>query len=249
MSDSVFAESQTLPLVTWQTGDFVFGFGKKDLSMEMLAEAYPAHEWEHLKQIHSAKVVESLKPSDPRASVGAYALVEADAHFTSVSKLALVVKSADCVPILIACAATDQPPAVCAIHAGWRGVNTDIVQASITKLLKRGYAPTRMIVALGPHIRQKSFVVGIDVARDLKATAKRAGVADPQSVIAAHETDHAKRFVDLEMIVRQQLMSFAIPASQIHSLSIDTLTNDAWSSYRRNGANAGRNLSFVAILR
>ena len=249
MSDSVFTESPTLPLVTWQTGDFIFGFGKKDLSMEMLANAYPALQWEHLKQIHSAKIVESLKPSDPRSSIGAYALVEADAHFTSVPKLALVVKSADCVPVLIACAATDQLAAVCAIHAGWRGVNTDIVQASVKELLKRGYAPTRMIVAIGPHIRQKSFVVGLDVARDLKAAAKRAGVADPQSVIAAHETDHAKRFIDLEMIVRHQLMSFAIPASQIHTLPIDTLTTEAWSSYRKNGANAGRNLSFVAVVK
>lgn len=248
MGDSVFSTSPALPLVQAKIGEFIFGFGKKNLSMQMLSEAYPAVAWEHLKQIHSAKIVESFKPSDEKSSVGACVVVEADSHFTSVANLGLVVKSADCVPVLIACAATDQPPAICAIHAGWRGVNTDIVQISVKKLLSRHYAPTRMIAMIGPHIRRQSFEVGFNVARDLMMTAKRAGVTDPQSVITTHPTDHTKRFVDLEIIVRHQLMSLAIPGLQIHSLLIDTLTTDEWSSFRRNGANAGRNLSFIAIV-
>lgn len=243
--------AQGSELVTWQSGPFLFGFGKKNLSMDALSKRYPDFKWEHLKQIHSAKIVESTKASDPRSAQGAYALVEADAHFTVVPNLATVVKTADCVPVLIAAASGEadlrsgRPHAVCAIHAGWRGVATDIVQNSVRALLERGYAPTRMIVALGPHIRVKSFEVGLDVARDLKAAAKRAGVGDPQSVIYEHPSNSAKRKVDLETIVRHQLMMFQIPSTSIHSLPIDTLTSADWASFRREGANAGRNLSFV----
>lgn len=256
MSENVFSDlsSSGTALVEWKMGPFVFGFGKKNLSMEMLAAKYPALQWEHLKQIHSAKVVESTGPSDSRTNIGAYALIEADAHFTVRSHLGVVVKTADCVPVLIAAASSTagtpggQPHAVCAIHAGWRGVNTDIVQASVKALLERGYAPTRMTVALGPHIRLQSFEVGLDVARDLKAAAKRAGVTDPQSVIYSHKSDAAKRMVDLETIVRHQLMSYQIPKANIHTFPIDTLTTPEWASFRRDGANAGRNLSFVAVI-
>lgn len=240
--------SRNLDLVSWKTGPFLFGFGRKNLSMESLSAGFPELTWEHLKQVHSATIVESTKSSDPRAHTGAYALVEADAHFTRTDRLATVIKTADCVPVLIACASEDQPSAVCAIHAGWRGVQTDIVQNSMRALLQRGYAPTKMTVAIGPHILLRSFEVGLDVARDLKEAAKRAGVADPQSVIHAHSSDGAKRMVDLETIVRHQLTSFSIPPSSIHTLSIDTKTSPEWASYRRDGANAGRNLSFIAKL-
>lgn len=247
--NSGFTESSDFSaLLHRKIGPFLFGFGKKELAMETLAAKYPSFAWEHLKQIHSAKIVESFKPSDPRSSVGAYATVEADAHFSSVPNLALVVKSADCVPILIACASNEKPPAVCAIHAGWRGVNTDIVQNSVRALLERGYAPSKMLVAIGPHIQQKSFEVGLDVARELKTTAMRAGLTDLSKIIVEHDHDFKKRYVDLAAIVHAQLKFFQIPETAIdHVGHIDTLTSLQWSSYRRNGANAGRNLSFVAI--
>lgn len=254
--DGVFstAASRGLSCITWQTGPFLFGFGKKDLSMEDLSKGFPELEWEHLKQVHSARVVESTKTSDPRAKEGAYALVEADAHFTVVPKLALAIKTADCLPVLIGAFSGDaekpggKPHAVCAIHAGWRGVNTDIIQNSIRALLEKGYAPTKMTVAIGPHIQMKSFEVGIDVAKELKEAAKRAKVPDPQSVISSHKSDASKRMIDLVTIARHQLTSFAIPENQIHTLDIDTLTTPEWASFRRNGANAGRNLSFAAVL-
>ncbi len=248
-SNSGFTEPENLPqLLTRKIGPFLFGFGKKELSMESLAAKYSTLSWEHLKQVHSARIVESLKPTDPRSSSGAYAIVEADAHFTTVPNLSLVVKSADCVPVLIACGAVDKPPAVCAIHAGWRGVNTDIVLNSLRALLERGYAPTKMHVAIGPHIQQKSFEVGLDVARELKQTAMRAGLSDLSKIIVPHETDHMKRKVDLAAIVRAQLKSFQITEAAIDTVgAIDTLTSLEWSSFRRNGANAGRNLSFIAI--
>ena len=235
-------------LLTWNVDPFLFGFGKKEVSMEKLAEKYPQLQWAHLKQVHSARVVESRGPSAV-TETAVSVLVEADAHFTTVPNLALVVKSADCVPVLIACPSDDKPRAVCAIHAGWRGVNTDIVQNSVRALLERGYAPTRMIAAIGPHIQQKSFEVGLDVARELKVTAMRAGLTDLSKIIIPHETDSAKRRVDLAAIVRAQLKFFKITEAGINDFgAIDTRTSSEWSSFRRDGANAGRNLSFVSII-
>ena len=244
MNNSTTA-SQGLSCVTWETGPFLFGFGKKDLSMETLAAGFPDLSWAHLKQVHSARVVESANPE------AAAPLAEADAHFTTQPNLALVIKTADCLPVLIGAFSGEaekpegKPHAVCAIHAGWRGVGTDIIQNSVRALLERGYAPTKMTVAIGPHIQLKSFEVGIDVARELKEAAKRAKVPDPQSVIHPHATDPSKRRVDLVTIARHQLTSLAVPIAQIHTLDVDTLTTPEWASFRRDGKSAGRNLSFV----
>jgi polyphenol oxidase len=251
MSSSGFAPNSkdstdsTPSLVTRQLGTFLFGYGKKDLTFDELVKRYPEIKWANLKQIHSDKIIEAVGAIDsvmPNES-----LVEADAHFTRESNLALLIKSADCVPVLIACDSAEQEPAVCAIHAGWRGVNSDIVTKSVRVLLENGYAPTRMQVAIGPHIRQKSFDVGLDVAKELKETALRAGLRDLSKIIIPDIDDPAKRRIDLEAIVRAQLKSFQIPDSAIDTVGeIDTRTSLEWSSFRRNGASAGRNLSFIA---
>ncbi len=247
MLNSEFTDHIALPLLTRTVGPFLFGYGKKELSFEQLVKGFPDLTWANLKQIHSDKIVESNQAVDlanPNAG-----LIEADAHFTTQPQLGLLIKSADCVPVLIGCASRDKKPAVCAIHAGWRGVNSDIVTKSVRALLERGYAPTRMHVAIGPHIRQQSFAVGLDVARELKITALRAGLTDLSDVILPHPEDHAKRLVGLEAIVRAQLKGFLIPDSAIDTCGeIDTLSSSEWSSFRRNGANAGRNLSFIAKL-
>ena len=246
MSNSGFTTHPTLPLLIRQIGPFLFGFGKKDLSFEALSKAYPELRWANLKQTHSDKIVEAKAIDLTTPNEG---LVEADAHATSETKLGLLIKSADCVPVLIACASAVQPPVVCAIHAGWRGVIADIVTKSVRSLLERGLAPTAMHVAIGPHIQKKSFEVGLDVARELKLTAIRAGLNDLSQIIVPHYDDPTKRLVDLAAIVRAQLKGFQIADTAIDSCGeIDTLSSSDWSSFRRNGANAGRNLSFVAKL-
>lgn len=227
-------------------GHFVFGFGDKDMNFAELSKRFPELSWAQLKQTHSDIVVKSEVATASADNLDK-PLVEADAHFTMTSNLGLVVKTADCLPILIACESATLPRSVCAIHAGWRGVRSDIVSKAMRALLEMGYAPTRMKVMIGPHIRKESFDVGLDVAQDLLQAAKAAGVEDPGAIVLLHPDDASKRRIDLEKIVRHQLMKFQIPEDGIETLQIDTLSSKEWSSFRRDGAKAGRNLSFVAI--
>ena len=238
MHNSGYASVEDFPgLLVRQIGPFLFGFGNKDVTTEMLAKRFSKLSWSQVKQVHSAKIVESEEAS-----------VEADAHYTTRPNHALIIKSADCVPILIACPSSEKPKAVCAIHAGWRGVTTEIVQNSVRALLEKGYAPTLMHAAVGPHIQMSSFEVGLDVALELKRAAMRAGIDDISKIIIPHELDAAKRRVDLAAIVHAQLKFFQIREAGIdHVGGLDTLTNSEWSSFRRDGAKAGRNLSFIAV--
>ena len=86
----------------------------------------------------------------------------ADAVLSRHSHALLAVKVADCVPILIADPASGT---AAAIHAGWRGTLSRIVEKSIADLAKAaGTAPRRLIAALGPSACGRCYVVQEDVA-------------------------------------------------------------------------------------
>ena len=112
-------------------------------------------------QIHSPDVVVAdgswTQETRPRA----------DAVVTREPKLAIGVSTADCGPLLFADA---EAGAIGAAHAGWRGAFTGVIEATIAAMEKLGAARERIVVALGPTIRQPNYEVGPEfVARFLAA--------------------------------------------------------------------------------
>lgn len=224
-------------------GPFRIGFGRRG---QVLDELLPDHRWATLHQVHSNKVVRQ-----PTKQLGVEA--QADAHYTFESGLGLTVKTADCLPILIG-----GNGVIAAIHAGWRGVETDIVAETLTAIERECPAllMSSLRVWIGPHIRQQSFEAGTDVAIRLLSAAEK---ADKRRTIRGHQPDPIfseaklslekdtaeKRWVDLETIARIQLTSFGIPNQKIVSVGIDTVSDQGWSSFRRDREQAGRNLSFI----
>lgn len=224
-------------------GPFRIGFGRRGQTLD---ELLPGHRWATLHQIHSNKVVH--QPIIPGS-----AEPQADAHYTFERGLGLVVKTADCLPVLIGGA-----DVIAAIHAGWRGVESDIIGETLSAIERD--RPTLLMSSLrvwiGPHIRQQSFEAGTDVAIRLLSAAEKADKrrsnrrhqADPifaQAQLSLEKGAADKRWVDLETIARIQLTSFGIPNRHITSMGIDTVSNHDWSSFRRDREQAGRNLSFI----
>ncbi len=86
----------------------------------------------------------------------------ADALATPNPGIRIAVKTADCVPILLA---DPVRRVVAAVHAGWRGTADGIAAASVTALIERyGCRPEDLLAALGPSIGPCCFEVGPDVA-------------------------------------------------------------------------------------
>jgi polyphenol oxidase len=104
-----------------------------------------------LYQIHSAEVVEVSEPwclaDRPRA----------DAMVTNTPGLALGILTADCVPVLFA---DMQSRIIGAAHAGWKGALAGVVEATVAAMEKLGAERSRIMVAIGPCIRQPSYEVG-----------------------------------------------------------------------------------------
>jgi YfiH family protein len=171
-----------------------------------------------LTQVHSAVVVNS-------STTGCAG--EADALITDHPGVALSIRTADCFPILLA---DPEHHAVAAIHAGWRGTEQGIVSRTIDAMCSDfDTSPGQISVAIGPGIGPCCYEVGHDVAR-------RFGINGPGRI-------------DLAAINREQLIRAGVPASRIDTLGYCTFCESArFHSYRRDGEQAGRMISFIRIL-
>lgn len=156
----------------------------------------------------------------------------------------LVVKSADCVPIL----AVDPEVGRCAgLHAGWRGVAVGILPALLERWRKRGSSLRQVRLAFGPHIRQCCFEVRQDCTSKFQ----------PDDMADALEGRVNSQYLSLDTVLRTQAARFGIGTPQIEALPLctdcgrDAAGQPQFASYRRSnrqGQPVGRNLSYIALL-
>ena len=103
-----------------------------------------------LTQVHGNKIVDSSKYKPA---------IKADGCITSISGLACVVTVADCLPILITDIYGDQ---VAAIHAGWRGIEKNILSNAVHSF---SAAPCKLRVWIGPSISRNKYEVNADLKK------------------------------------------------------------------------------------
>lgn len=117
------------------------------------AAAAPENGFLVLRQIHSARIAAAGEWSED---------LEADGLVTSLPGERIAVKTADCVPILIA---DPEHRAVAAVHAGWRGTLAGVAAAGVEALRVRfGADPARLRAAFGPSIGPCCFETGGEVS-------------------------------------------------------------------------------------
>lgn len=121
------------------------------INRERVAEAMsvPPQNLVGVHQVHSSDVVIVGGPVDPKP--------KADGLVTRTPGLALSVLTADCQPVLFA----DQKSGVIgAAHAGWRGAQAGIFEATIDKMVEIGADRGQIHAVIGPTISQRAYEVG-----------------------------------------------------------------------------------------
>src|SRR6185436_13360478 len=113
------------------------------------------------------------------------------------------VRTADCVPILIADRASG---AVAAVHSGWKGTVANAAAAGVRVVRDLAGGRGDLLAAIGPHIEACCFEVGADVAAELAA-------CSPLGEAAVIPGDKPR--VDLRRIVRAQLEAEGLAAEAI----------------------------------
>ena len=177
------------------------------------------------RQVHGVAAV-TVRSAAPRGQAGDSG--ECDALASDRPGLALVVQTADCVPILLA-----GDVAVGAAHAGWRGSAKNVASAAVRALADLGAAPGTLRAWLGPSIGPCCYEVGGDVAAQFAGDFVRAGCGGGYRL-------------DLKAVNVAQLEAAGIPRPSIAVHPACTKCGEGFASYRRDGAKAGRMIALVA---
>lgn len=139
---------------------------------------------------------------------------EADGHAVAVPEMAAMALTADCVPVLLSAQG-----AVAALHAGWRGMATGVLEAGMRALRDvGGQGPAT--AAIGPCAGVCCYEVGEDV----------------HAAFGGAHRDGRK--IDMRAIARDRLRAMGV--SDVHEVEACTVCDERFFSFRREGTNAGR---------
>ena len=149
-----------------------------------------------MEQTHSNRITHAQKP-------GTY---NSDGIFTSSKNLGLVVKTADCMPILL-----KDKNNIGVVHIGWRGVKNKIIKNAL-----KNFNLNELLMSVGPHAQSCCYEVKDDVSKYLyKYIDKREG----------------KEYLNMAQSLRDisNKIGFKIEFS-----SICTICDSSYNSYREN---------------
>lgn len=225
------------PSATLTRGAVTAGFstrhGGDDPSALARAAGFDEQRLLTLTQVHGDRVLRVRGGDDPER----VRTTRADALVTDDPDLFLAVKTADCVPVLLAHV---REPVVAAAHAGWRGLVAGVIEATVREVADLAGAPrSELVAALGPAIGPCCFEVGPDVAE----TVARA-VGSREVILQRRPRPH----VDLWGATLRRLIEAGIPRDRVELVGPCTRCAEAaFHSYRREGPGCGRQLSFIGI--
>jgi YfiH family protein len=161
-------------------------------------------------------------------------LGEGDSLITNTPGVSLVIRTADCVPILIA---DPDNRAIAAVHAGWRGTVQQILPETIRVMSDRfGSRPQDLAIAIGPAIGECCYEVGPEVAEQFS------------NMFPERLREKGIARIDLAEATIRQLRRNGGNVGQIDSSGLCTrCLADTFHSYRRDGQAAGRMFSAISI--
>ncbi len=156
-----------------------------------------------------------------------------DALVTRLPDVCIGVSTADCIPLLLYDASTHT---VAAIHAGWRGTVSRIVEHTLDFMTgELGVQPATVRAAIGPGISQAAFEVGEEVYEAF------ASARFPMERIAMRHPRTGKWHIDLKEANRLQLLAKGVLSTHIVDSCICTKTSaDRFFSARTLGVHSGR---------
>lgn len=194
------------------------------------------------EQIHS-DVIFRVTESDADAAF------RGDGFVTDASGVAVAVKTADCVPVLLA---TKDGRCVAAVHAGWKGTASGIASLAVSELCSFGYSPSDILAATGPAVQVDEYRVSDDFADllyGLMSSSRSDAVrTNAETLSKSHVHAYADGLhCDLPSLNRDILIASGVPTESIDICGLSTYENPShFYSHRRQGTNRGVMISAIA---
>ncbi len=157
---------------------------------------------------------------------------EADAAVTAESNCVLAVLTADCLPLLL-CA--EDGSEVAAVHAGWRGLSTGVIENSVAAMHA---SPSNIRAWLGPAAGPQAYEVG-DEVRDAFVR------HDAHAAEAFRSTRPGHWLCDLFALARLRLNALGV--TRVSGGSFCTISDPQRFFSHRRDARTGRMASLIWI--
>ncbi len=188
----------------------------------VLDDFAPGADVADLHQVHGANVDVVEQRRSPERP-------DADGVVTARPDVVLVVRAADCVPVLLADRAAG---VVGAAHAGRPGVAAGVVTVTVERMRDLGAAGISAWV--GPHVCGRCY----EVPREMRA---EVAAVEPTTLAT---TSWGTPALDLGAGVRAQLERSGV---EVHDVSRCTRESPELFSYRRDGRRAGRLAGLIRV--
>ena len=193
-------------------------------------------------QVHGCEVALIDRPGITREELDGY-----DALVTNIPGVAIGIRTADCIPVLLY---DPVHRTVAAVHAGWRGTLARILRKVIFRMGQEYSTDAKDLKAvIGPGICGECFQVGEEVA----ASFKDAGFPmdaiyswNGARVEGEMKTGH---HIDLPEANRRILIEEGVEPAKIIVPGICTYETLGLYSARREGRECGRNISAIMLRR
>jgi YfiH family protein len=181
----------------------------------------------YLKQVHDSDVIFAT-------SLDIGQDVECDGCAAVEEHLKLVIKTADCVPVLLA---DTKKKIIGACHAGWKGALKGVVKNTVEAMRRLGSNTEDIAVAIGPAIQMHSYEVKSDFYD---------AFAQYDEPALAFFCKHRKHF-NLPGYVRSKLEREGV--TNVCDCGINTFEDESFYSWRRDKKiGEKRNISFIEIV-
>ena len=181
---------------------------KSSINLEELLVQRGVKSYASMEQTHSNTIIHAKKSG----------IYKSDGIFTSSKNLGLVVKTGDCMPILL-----KDKKSIGVVHVGWRGVKNKIINNAI-----KHFNLSELLMSVGPHAQSCCYEVKEDVSKYL------------YKYIDIRE---GKKYLDMSQSLKELSNETGF---QIEVSKICTICDSSYNSYRENKTNK-RQYGFIWI--
>lgn len=195
----------------------------------------PGVDYQFNKQVHGTVVVEA-------DSIRENGILEADGIWTQKTGLNIAVRTADCLPVLLADRGKTM---VMAVHAGWRGLTSGILSRAIDIFDGNRVALADLTVAIGPAISRQHYEVGPEVVEALFEGA--IGLPAPEACLCIAKGKHDRWFLDLQTAALISLIRYGVAPRNVDVIQTCTFSAESYYSYRMEGKGVGSNISWIGL--
>ncbi|MBS4172438.1 peptidoglycan editing factor PgeF [Bacillus sp. FJAT-49736] len=201
---------------------------------------FPTDSWVGCEQTHGVHIAQINKADIGKGALNYESSVkDTDGIYTNVHNILLTLCFADCVPLYFY---SEKHNMVGIAHAGWKGTAKGIAKEMIHTWTEKGIMPKDILVAIGPSICEKCYIVDNRVIDEIHPWLMNT-VDIPYNEISTGQYQ-----LNLRKLNKIILEKSGIPSENIFVTKYCTsCERDDFFSHRRDQGNTGRMIGFIGL--